>query len=635
MMGGTVGGGVAGPIARLFGEGTASGADEGELLRRSAGGRDPAALEALVARHGPMVLGVCRRVLGDRHSTEDAFQATFLVLAKKAGSIRDPDRLGPWLHGVAHRVAVRSRVSHARRDARERNGIGVAALASASTTEGKADDDRAELRAALDEEVRRLPGKFRDPIVLCYLDGLTHDEAAVRLRCPVGTVRSRLSAARAKLRDRLTRRGVATPSGLFAAGLAGESAPGVVVVVSPALVASTVKAAVSFAGGSQMAAGTVPAGMVYLAEGVVKAMIVSKLKFIGGAALVGMLGLGVGGVAAQQAGGVGRAAKVEAPAADPPASLEEQLIRAKAEVIRLKAALELKDLELQEAKAQGQAASLRGGAAPSVDAAPNRPGGGIANAEGFMEGAGRAAGGSGRGQKIPAANTGATIRGSAPGLGGGMGGGPGGMGGGMGGGPGGMAMMGGGGGMGGMMAGSMAGMAGMGGGSQPKSIASIQSDDYVIVHKPKTDKVAAYSTATGGWTTYAVPEGTDVVPVASGGVVALMGVGDEIGQIATFLPNQGKWYPIDLKEPAHGKATPVVGPTQAVYTIGRRVYAFSALAGRWGVLELPEGAKPTPAIYSNRTSVENGDHIYIFSSKTGLWSDLDANSGQAGTLEAK
>ena len=180
---------VGGPLRRLFGEGSASGMDEGELLRRFANGRDPVALEVLVAHHGPMVLGVCRRVLGDRHSAEDAFQATFLILAKKAGSIRDPGRLGPWLHGVAHRVAVRSRADLARRKARERSGAEDSARETAPAEDRTF--ERAELRAALDEEVGRLPGKFRDPIVLCYLDGLTHDEAAARLRCPVGTIRSR------------------------------------------------------------------------------------------------------------------------------------------------------------------------------------------------------------------------------------------------------------------------------------------------------------------------------------------------------------------------------------------------------------------------------------------------------------
>ena len=116
--------------------------DEGELLRRFAVGRDPVALEDLVARHGPMVLGVCRRVLGNRHSSEDAFQATFLVLAKRAGSIRDPDRLGPWLHGVAHRVAVRARADLARRHAHERAGAEELAMETSADDSGL---DRLEL----------------------------------------------------------------------------------------------------------------------------------------------------------------------------------------------------------------------------------------------------------------------------------------------------------------------------------------------------------------------------------------------------------------------------------------------------------------------------------------------------------
>jgi RNA polymerase sigma factor (sigma-70 family) len=301
---------VGGPIARLFGEGSASGMDEGELLRRFAVGRDPVALEVLVARHGPMVLGVCRRVLGNRHSSEDAFQATFLVLAKRAGSIRDPDRLGPWLHGVAHRVAVRARADLARRNARERPGAEELAMETSADDSGF---DRLELRAALDEEVRRLPEKFREPIVLCYLDGLTHDEAASRLRCPVGTVRSRLSTGRAKLRERLTRRGVAVPSGVFAAVLTAEGASA---AVSPVLLSSTVKAATAFAGGmaAATAAGMVSAGVASLAEGVSKTMILSKLKIVGGLALAGMLTLGVGAVAAYQVGSKGQDAKAEKPA---------------------------------------------------------------------------------------------------------------------------------------------------------------------------------------------------------------------------------------------------------------------------------------------------------------------------------
>lgn len=276
---------LGGSIRRLFEDGSALGMDEGELLRRFAVARDPVALEVLVARHGPMVLGVCRRVLGNRHSSEDAFQATFLVLARRAGSIRDSDRIGPWLHGVALRVAVRVRADLARRNAHERPDAEELAMQTSVDDSGF---DRLELRAALDEEVRRLPEKFRDPIVLCYLDGLTHDEAATRLHCPVGTVRSRLSTGRSRLRERLTRRGVTVPSGVIATVLTAEAASA---AVMPALLISTVKAATAFAGGmaGATAAGMVSAEVASLAEGMSKIMVISKLKMVGALALAGLL----------------------------------------------------------------------------------------------------------------------------------------------------------------------------------------------------------------------------------------------------------------------------------------------------------------------------------------------------------
>ncbi len=176
----------------------------GQLLERFAADRDEAAFEALVSRHGPMVLGTCRRMLADPHDVEDAFQATFLVLARKAGSIRDADRLGPWLHGVARRVAARSRaLSSPPEVASSEPAVEEPAVESPDLLEAL------ELREVLDEELARLPEKYRAPLVLCYLEGLTHDEAAEHLRWPVGTVRSRLAGGRDRLRARLTRRGLA------------------------------------------------------------------------------------------------------------------------------------------------------------------------------------------------------------------------------------------------------------------------------------------------------------------------------------------------------------------------------------------------------------------------------------------
>src|SRR5262245_50327437 len=167
------------------------------FLRR----REEDAFTALVRRHGPMVLSVCRQVLRDRHDAEDAFQATFLVLVRRAGSIHQPERLGNWLYGVAYRVAARARAVAARRHQRERDGVDLQAPAPAGDAGGN------DLRPILHEELDRLPEKYRVPVVLCYLEGLTNEEAARQLAWPVGTVKGRLARARDVLRGRLARRG--------------------------------------------------------------------------------------------------------------------------------------------------------------------------------------------------------------------------------------------------------------------------------------------------------------------------------------------------------------------------------------------------------------------------------------------
>jgi RNA polymerase sigma factor (sigma-70 family) len=168
------------------------------------------AFEALVARHGPMVQGVCRRVLDDPNDADDAFQATFLVLFRRAGSVRIGGSLGPWLYGVARRIALRARADRGRRGPREDRG------GERPDTGPAADACRAELQSILDEEVGRLPERYRAPVVLCLLEGLTYDEAARRLGCPIGTLGVRLSRGRELLRARLTRRGVAPASAAFA-----------------------------------------------------------------------------------------------------------------------------------------------------------------------------------------------------------------------------------------------------------------------------------------------------------------------------------------------------------------------------------------------------------------------------------
>jgi RNA polymerase sigma-70 factor (ECF subfamily) len=256
-----------------------------QLLHRFAAEHDEAAFAALVRRHGPMVLAVCRRVHGDPHDAEDAFQATFLVLARKARSVARPDLLGGWLHGVARRIALKARSQAALRRARERE----AAVREAGPAP---DPARFDLRPILDEEVGRLPGKYREPFVLCCLEGRTNAEAAGLLGCPEGTVASRLSWARGRLRSRLARRGLAPSAGLVAAVLAGEAPAG----VPPTLAACTTEAATLVAAGKAVA-GAIPAGAAALTEGVLRAMFVTRLR-IAAAVVVGLVLAGAGAVVA-------------------------------------------------------------------------------------------------------------------------------------------------------------------------------------------------------------------------------------------------------------------------------------------------------------------------------------------------
>jgi RNA polymerase sigma factor (sigma-70 family) len=190
---------------------------DAQLLERFVRQRDEAAFTALVVRHGPMVLGVCRRLLRQETDVEDAFQAAFLVLARKAGGIARGELLAGWLYGVALRVASRLRADIRRRD-RQRRDLD---LSEATATVGA---DVSDLPALLDEEVGRLPTKYRRPVVLCYLQGQSNEEAARQLSWPVGTVKGRLSRARDMLRTRLARRGVALSAAAVAEALVANAA---------------------------------------------------------------------------------------------------------------------------------------------------------------------------------------------------------------------------------------------------------------------------------------------------------------------------------------------------------------------------------------------------------------------------
>ena len=175
-----------------------------QLLADFVSRSDASAFESLIRRYGPMVFRVCRDVLGDREDAEDAFQATFLVLVRQAGSIRERAALGRWLYEVACRISRRERRKMARIRSQERQVPEMDAAAPSDY-----DPADRELKPILHDEIRRLPSKLRDPLVLCYFEGLTVEAAAQRLDCPIGTLKSRLGKGRELLRSRLTRRGLA------------------------------------------------------------------------------------------------------------------------------------------------------------------------------------------------------------------------------------------------------------------------------------------------------------------------------------------------------------------------------------------------------------------------------------------
>ena len=247
-------------------ERTLSGSDE-TLLDRFFNDQDSYAFELLLRRHGSMVLGVCRRILADAPDVDDAFQATFLILLQKGRGFAARSKLSTWLHTVAYHVALRSRANRSRRRELERQ-----VMREKQTCTIRESDDDPEWRAVLDEELYRLPEKYRSPLILCYLEGLSQEAAAHDLGWPTGTVSSRMARAREQLRQRLSRRGVVLPTALLGAlGFAEMALP------SP-LAASTCQMATAFAAGN-LATNGLPFSVLSLAEGVTHTMYMTKLKF--------------------------------------------------------------------------------------------------------------------------------------------------------------------------------------------------------------------------------------------------------------------------------------------------------------------------------------------------------------------
>ena len=275
---------------------------DGQLLDCFLAERDETAFAALVRRHGAMVLGVCRRVLCNAHDAEDAFQVAFLVLVRKAASLRQRELVGNWLYGAAYRAALETRAANARR-ARERQVREMPEPQAAAQT-----DVWRDLRPLLDEELNRLPDKYRLPLVLCDLEGRKRREIARQLRIPEGTLSSRLATGRKMLAKRLGRKGVALSGGGLALALSEHS---VSASVRCALFDSTVHAAMLVAAGSALTGGVISARVAAATDGVMRTMFLNRLKALA-AILISIGALLAGGAVAYHAAAGGQKQKEQA-----------------------------------------------------------------------------------------------------------------------------------------------------------------------------------------------------------------------------------------------------------------------------------------------------------------------------------
>ncbi len=554
---------VLGQIQRLFSRGTVSGLSEGQLLARFVGERDEVAFEAIVSRHGPMVLGICRRLLDDPHDVEDAFQATFLVLVKKARVLRDRDLLASWLYGVALRVATRSRRDRTRRRMLERPNLGEDAMTPAD------DGDRRELWSVIDAEVARLPAKFRTPIVLCYFEGLTHDQAAERMRCPVGTVRSRMTKGRELLRSRLTRRGLAPTPALRDVGPISEIAP----AVPPALLFKTIAAAASVVAGPSIATGIVSTSAITLTQGVLRTMSLTKWMTLAAAVMVlGALGGGIGVAARQQ--GIEPASKEVQPrptqstanparkalkvAQDGINEYEKQLKAAHAMIEQQHSEILALKARIDALESRGNAEAVKGPNFPSPWSRSKRqaPGDGPAVAppvadvpfpDRITTSPGVIDSQSAKGDRvlIYVTKTG-TARPYRPPL-----------------------------------------------GAQVLSATVWQPYVLITSNGPGAAQLAAYDLDHDRWATQDLREGIKGGSISlllqdkPAALVAPHFQGSPLTQLTVFDLKHFRWSVQDLIEPRdEGRANPMAQGDVAIYVLGRNIYAYSAEAGRWDVLNL-------------------------------------------------
>jgi RNA polymerase sigma factor (sigma-70 family) len=314
-----------------------------------------------------MVLGVCRRVLGNHHDAEDAFQATFLVLARKGASVRARELLGNWLHGVAYRTALRARAMIARRHKHEQRARELA------RPKPPADADWQEVLPVLDRELDGLPEHYRVALVLCDLQGVTRRQAARQLGLPEGTLSGRLTRARQLLARRLARYGLAPSAGALAMILGETTASA---HLPSSLAASTARAAVLVVRGL-LTAGTVPAQVVALTEGVIKAMLLTKLKSFMALALVLVVGAGVVGLT--QGKGSGPTEPGQARAVQGARHLADDLDALRLEVEALRKALQATRERVKSLETEVESLQRSGGAAPAsrgqISEPVNRSGG--------------------------------------------------------------------------------------------------------------------------------------------------------------------------------------------------------------------------------------------------------------------
>jgi RNA polymerase sigma factor (sigma-70 family) len=289
-------------IRRVVLAGAVAERTDGQLLAAFVADRDADAFAGLVRRHGPMVLGVCRRVTGNHHTAEDAFQAVFLVLARRAAAVRPREAVGNWLYGVAYRTALKARAVLARRRSREKQVDVMPEPLDTRRHTPSGSPDWSDLQPVIDEELARLPEKLRTPVVLCDLEGRPQRDVARHLGVPPATLATRLASARRTLAARLTKRGVTLSGGVLAGLLSVHGTAAAV----PHTLTHGITRAVEAATTGAAASGLVSAQAVQLSEGVMRMMLIAKLKMVAVVALTAVTltgGLGLGLVPAYAGGG--------------------------------------------------------------------------------------------------------------------------------------------------------------------------------------------------------------------------------------------------------------------------------------------------------------------------------------------